>query len=264
VWSNFRSSEGFAIDMHLQAHGATALTKWYCGESSCYTGSERVFNDRESFDVHVADEHMNSCYSLAAARRVPKQEVLVTSLRDRLEFIPIPVKPSNHQDEHMDASTTFVHNDILEDTEPMPTQYDQHDAVEQEELAWAAFRRSIEAGEDFESDEDPGFLEHCYGRYVFLSKAPKSIPPYVVPPNYLVETLTGLTQMDEKDAKVFIKSYRQLCSLLGTNDVNEVRRSLRLPLQDVSMRNELQNTDPEAHDWQDTQESILWRRRASD
>jgi hypothetical protein len=245
--------EGFAIDMHLQAHGATALTKWYCGESSCYTGSARVFNDRESFDVHVADEHMNSCYSLAAARRVPKQEVLVTSLRDRLEFIPIPVKPSNHHDEHMDASTTFAYNDILEDTEPMPTQYDQYDAVEQEELAWAAFRRFIEAGEGFESDEDPGFLEHCEGRYVFLSKAPKGIPPYVVPPNYLVETLTGLAQMDEKAAKVFIKSYRQLCSLLGTNDANEVRRSLRLPLQDVSMRKELQNADQEAHDWQDTQ-----------
>ena len=61
--------------------------------------------------------------------------------------------------------------------------------------------------------------------------------------------------MDEKDAKVFIKSYRQLCSLLGTNDVNEIRRWLRLPLQDVSMRNELQNADQEAYDWQDTQSS---------
>ena len=77
------------------------------------------------------------------------------------------------------------------------------------------FRRFIEAGEDFESDEDPGFLEHCEGRYVFLSKAPKSIPPYVVPPNYLVETLTGLAQMGEKDAKVSLSHIANYTACLG-------------------------------------------------
>ena len=123
------------MDIYLHIYGATALTKWYFGESSCYTGSTRVFNDREGFDVHVADEHMNSHYSFAAARRVPKLEVFATRLRDQLEFIPIPVKPSNHQDEHMDASTTFAHNDIIEDTEPMSTQYNQYSAAKQEELA---------------------------------------------------------------------------------------------------------------------------------
>lgn len=79
------------------------------------------------------------------------------------------------------------------------------------------------------------------------------MPPFVAPPNYLVETLTGLTQMHQTDAKEFIKSYCKLCSLLKTNDVNALRRSLGLPLQDVSMRDELQNADQEAYDWKAAQ-----------
>jgi hypothetical protein len=246
-------NETFAIDVHLQAHGAIALTKWYCGDSSCYAGFEKIFNDGASFNSHVATEHMGSSYSIAAVHRVPKQEVLVTSLLERLKFIRVPIKPSNHQDNYMKASTTFAVNDMLEGTEPEQIQHGLHDAVEQEQRAWAKFARLFQADEDPESDEDPGFLERSYGRYVFLSKAPKSMPTSVAPPNYLVDTLTGLTQMHEKDAKKFIKSYCKLCSLLKTNDVSVLRRSLGLPLQDVSMRDELRNADQEAHDLQAAQ-----------
>lgn len=59
--------------------------------------------------------------------------------------------------------------------------------------------------------------------------------------------------MHEKDAKKFIKSYCKLCSLLETNDVNVLCRSLGLPLQDVSTSHELQNADQKAHDWQAAQ-----------
>jgi hypothetical protein len=111
-------NETFAIDVHLQAHGAIALTKWYCGDSSCYAGFERIFNDRASFDSHVATEHMGSSYSIAAGRRVPRQEVLVTSLLERLKFIRVPIKPSSHQDKYMKASKTFAANEMLEETEP--------------------------------------------------------------------------------------------------------------------------------------------------
>ena len=72
--------ETFAADVHLHTHGAIALTKWYCGDSSCDIGFERIFNDRASFDSHVTTEHMGSSYSNAAGRQVPKQEVWVSSL----------------------------------------------------------------------------------------------------------------------------------------------------------------------------------------
>jgi hypothetical protein len=74
-------------DLHLHAHGTTPLTSWYCGESTCSIGCERVFGDREGLETHIAQEHMNSDYSFSAARRLPNQEVLVSSLRNRLNFI---------------------------------------------------------------------------------------------------------------------------------------------------------------------------------
>ncbi|OAG36055.1 hypothetical protein AYO21_09773 [Fonsecaea monophora] len=55
-----------AIDIHLQSHGT--IIKWYCGDSSCYTGVESAFNDRASFELHVATEHMGSEYSTKAGR----------------------------------------------------------------------------------------------------------------------------------------------------------------------------------------------------
>ena len=80
--------EPFAIDLHLEAHGGINLMEWYCGDLSCGTGSERVFNNREDFDSHIATEHQGSSYSLAALRRVPKREVLVACLAKwlRLEY----------------------------------------------------------------------------------------------------------------------------------------------------------------------------------
>ena len=77
-----------AIDMHLQAHGRILLTKWYCGDVSCFTGTEKVFNDRAAFDSHIATDHMGSQYSNAAGRRVPKSEVLLTSLTGKLKDPP--------------------------------------------------------------------------------------------------------------------------------------------------------------------------------
>ena len=78
--------EPFAIDLHLEAHGGIDLMEWYCGDLSCGTGSERVFNNREDFDSHIATEHQGSSYRLAALRRVPKREVLVACLAKWLRF----------------------------------------------------------------------------------------------------------------------------------------------------------------------------------
>lgn len=143
---------------------------------------------------------------------------------------------------------------MLEETEIEQMPLEPHDAIEQEWCAWDNFALSSEADEESESEEDPEFLEHSYGRYVFLSKAPKSMPPSVAPPNFLVETLTGLTQMLEKDAKKFVKLYCELCRLLGIDEVNTLRRFLSLPVHDVSMKDKLQTTDQEAHDYQATQQ----------
>jgi hypothetical protein len=71
--------------MHLQAHGTIHLTKWYCGDVSCFDGKEKVFDGRAAFDSHIKNDHMESPYSKAAGRRVPRMEVLLTSLIGKLK-----------------------------------------------------------------------------------------------------------------------------------------------------------------------------------
>jgi hypothetical protein len=210
----------FMTDLHLHAHGTTPLTIWYCGESTCSIGCERVFGDREGLETHIAQEHMNSDYSFSAARRVPNQEVLVSSLRHRLNFISTRSQPLMHQTERTDALAILSPKDRFEITDNIPGTVNgicedtdcAYDAIEQEDHAWTSFRRfisagsrSIDASEMSGSDADRIFLEHCYGSYVFLSQAPKGIPPIVAPPYYLVETLTALRWKTETDAKDFIE-----------------------------------------------------------
>lgn len=229
----------FITDLHLEAHGATTLTNWYCGEPTCYTGSEKVFNDKD-FEDHLTTEHMGSSYSRAAARRVPRLEVLVNSLQKRLGFIRIPVKPQplpDIRDERIEAPTTSAnkrrqeqaHSDWMvtlpdeemwSKAETGSTESTQNDLIEREEHAWARVARDLlEVEEESATDrgcdsrmrsedkrQDAEFREHCFGRYMFLS-SPKGMPPSVTAPNYLVELLTGLIHMHEDDAKRYIKTY---------------------------------------------------------
>ena len=58
--------------------------------------------------------------------------------------------------------------------------------------------------------------------------------------------------MEEKDAREFITTYRQFCNILETNDVNEVRKALGLPLHKL-LKNNVQNADQEGHGRQDIQ-----------
>ncbi|KIX01028.1 uncharacterized protein Z518_10094 [Rhinocladiella mackenziei CBS 650.93] len=112
----------FAIDIHLQAHGTIALTNWYCGDATCDTGAESIFHDRTSFGSHVATGHIGSSYSTAAGRRVPKGDVLITSLMEQLKFERLHIKTSNRRDKRMKASTTLAGNKIQHgppsDTDP--------------------------------------------------------------------------------------------------------------------------------------------------
>lgn len=183
----------FMTDLYLYAHGTTPLTNWYCGESTCSIGCERVFEDREGLETHIAQEHMNSDYSFSAARRVPNQEVLASSLRHRLNFISTRSQPSMHQTERTDVSAISSPKDTFEITDNIPGSVNEicedtdgaYDTIEQEDHAWASFRRFINAGsrstdesEMSGSDVDRIFLEHCCGSYVFLSQAPKGNPSY--------------------------------------------------------------------------------------
>lgn len=237
----------FMTDLHLHAHGTTHLTNWYCGESTCSIGCERVFGDREGLETHIAQEHMNSDYSFSAARRVPNQEVLASSLRHRLNFTSARIQPSTSQIECTNAPARSNPNDRFEITDNIPESVNgtwndpdgAFEAIEQEDNAWTSFRRftsagshSVDAGEMSGADADRIFREHCYGSYVFLSQVPKGTPPTVAPPYYLVETLTALRWQTETEAKDFINTYRQFCELLGTDNVDEVRKILvgSLPL----------------------------------
>lgn len=237
-------AEEFAIDMHLQAHGDTFLKKWYCGDSSCYSGVRKAFDDYDGFNLHIIDEHMGSSYSRAAGCRVPKGDVLVTTLQGQLNYRRIPIEPAKHQDDHTKASKAFTHTGMLEETAPSATQEDRCDA---EELAWAKFRSTAEADKYSGSDDDFEFLQHCSDRYVFLSQAPRGMLPVILPPNYLVETLRGLTHMDERDARIFVKTYCKLCRVLGTNDKNELGKWLGLPLPDILVMDKPRNSAHETY-----------------
>lgn len=247
----------FAIDMHLQAHGEVVLTKWCCGDASCYTGTERIFDDYASFVSHITTEHMDSTYSFAAGRRVPKRDVLVTRLLGQLKFIQDNKKTLKHSGKDIKPLATADVTEMLEDEQLEEEKHCADDDLENDDLdqemrAWAKFAKFFGVDEDPELDEDSEIGHYC-GGFVPLSKGPKSILPRVLPPYYWVETLTGRLLMHEKDARKFIKSNRRLCSLLGTNDPNALRRALFLPCQNVSTRGELQNNDREAHNQQPTQ-----------
>ncbi|KIW16485.1 hypothetical protein PV08_06540 [Exophiala spinifera] len=73
------------VDLHLQAHGTIRLTRWYCGDVTCSTGKEMVFDDRAALESHIKTCHMSSPYSSAAGRRVPKMDCLVSSLIGKLK-----------------------------------------------------------------------------------------------------------------------------------------------------------------------------------
>ncbi|KIV91099.1 hypothetical protein PV10_05678 [Exophiala mesophila] len=164
--------EIFAIDIHLEAHGALVLKNWYCGESSCYTDHERVFHTLQEFESHIATEHMGSNYSLLAQRRVPKHEVLVNSLQTRLKFIRKLVNSSDHPNMRIEASTSSVTNpDILEESGSEPVYDDSSDHVVLEEREWIRFRRFLTSGgrsgprQDLMPAQDDEFRRHCHGSY---------------------------------------------------------------------------------------------------
>jgi hypothetical protein len=204
----------FAIDVHLQSHGT--IIKWYCGDSSCYTGSERAFNHRASFELHVATEHMGSEYSTKAGRRVPKHEVLLTSLMMwlNLKIIPgkrlvgknnIPGKRLVGKNKMAKAPTASAEKEVPWERR-QEWESDSDKILPQELLAWDRFARFWgwdKRGRAISVD-NPKFLKHTDGRYVFLSKPKEGMMPIVVEPNYLVQTLTGLTIMDEENAKILV------------------------------------------------------------
>lgn len=98
----------FAIDVYLQAHGTTTLSKWYCGDVTCDIGRERIFQDRESFEFHIATEHCGSSYSRAAGRRSPQRNAFIDSLMKQLKFEGPRTEPRNRQDEFATLSTALV------------------------------------------------------------------------------------------------------------------------------------------------------------
>ncbi|KIW70432.1 hypothetical protein PV04_02703 [Phialophora macrospora] len=151
--------ETFVIDVHLQAHNAVVLTQWYCGDVSCYTGIERIFDDRESFDSHIVSEHMSSCYSVAAGRRVPKREVLVTSLLKHMKFVHISTERSKGEHKSTKAPMTFVVDHEQEKPNSEPKEYGPSQAVEQECRAWSTFALQFTMDEDPGSEDDIPFLE---------------------------------------------------------------------------------------------------------
>ncbi|KEF55144.1 uncharacterized protein A1O9_08797 [Exophiala aquamarina CBS 119918] len=222
--------ETFEIDVHLQAHSAIFWTKWYCGDISCYTGTERIFDDCGSFDSHVVSEHMSSNYSVAAGRRVPKREVLVTSLLKHLKLIRIFSDRSKDEDKTMTVPITFVVDQEQENTNSEPKNYGPSQAVEQEYRAWSKFALQFGMDEDPGSDDEIPFLEPHYDRPIyFLPEASRDAHRSI----YLVQTLTFCTKMYEEDAWNFIKLYHKLCSQCETNNVSVLRKALGLPQYDV-------------------------------
>ncbi|KIW77423.1 hypothetical protein Z517_09869 [Fonsecaea pedrosoi CBS 271.37] len=122
-----------AIDIHLQSHGT--IIKWYCGDSSCYTGVERAFNDRASFELHVATEHMGSEYSTKAGRRVPKDDVLFTTLLKLLKFKHLPLDQLAGKNEITKAPTASIEKEV-DVKRRQESESDSDDEMRQELRAW--------------------------------------------------------------------------------------------------------------------------------
>jgi hypothetical protein len=222
--------ETFAIDVHLQAHNAVYLTKWYCGDVSCYTGIERIFDDRGSFHSHVVSEHMSSSYSVAAGRRVPKREVFVTSLLKHLRLIRISTERSKDQDKTTKEPKNFVIDQEQEKPQSEPKDYSPSQAVEQEYRAWSKFALQSGMIEDPVSDDEIPFLELLSDRLIlYLPKVSEDAHRQV----YLVQTLAFCVKMYAENAWTFIKLYHKLCSQCETNDESVLRRALGLPHYDV-------------------------------
>ena len=173
---------------------------------------------------------MGSSYSVAAGRRVPKREVLVTSLLKHMRLIRISTERSKDEDKTTKAPITFVVDQEQEKINSEPKEYGPSKAVEQEYRAWSKFALQFGMDEDPGSDDEIPFLEPHYDRLiVYLPKVSKDAHRQI----YLVQTLTFCTKMYAEDAWKFIKLYHKLCSLCETNDVSVLRRALGLPHYDV-------------------------------
>jgi hypothetical protein len=171
---------------------------------------------------------------------------------------------------------TLPDEEMWSKAETGSTESTQNDLIEREQHAWARVARDLlEVEEESATDrgcdsrmrsedkrQDAEFRKHCFGRYVFLS-SPKGMPPSVAAPNYLVELLTGLIHMHEDDAKRFIKTYRRLCIELGiepginlgTDNLNKLRKSLNLPLEEIPVEKGMQHVSQEPQEPQELQDA---------
>jgi len=161
---------------------------------------------------------------------------LATNLQTRLRFIFPHVDSSSSQGEQLNPSGS--HTTTIQKQSQLPQ---RSTCVEVggddpllEERAWANFCRSHTAALNSDPDQqnastlDHEFCQHCRGHFAFVSHPPKGCPPLVAPPNYLVETLTGLTHMDEQNAREFLTTYCQLCRILGTGEGINIPSSVKV------------------------------------